>query len=102
MCNFILFAFLLCLVCPMLSLYLDCPFFIAPSVFSNVYFGRELSPAKAKDKMKELGLLCLTPLSTISVISWQSVLLVEETGVPGENNRPTAKNERKIMLSMLR
>jgi len=24
-------------------------------------------------------------LNTISVISWQSVLLVEETGVPGEN-----------------
>jgi len=23
----------------------------------------------------------------ISVISWQSVLLVEETGVPGENHR---------------
>jgi hypothetical protein len=26
----------------------------------------------------------------ISVISWWSVLLVEETGVPGENNRPAA------------
>ena len=24
--------------------------------------------------------------NNISVISWQSVLLVEETGVPGENN----------------
>jgi len=24
----------------------------------------------------------------ISVISWQSVLFVEETGVPGENHRP--------------
>jgi hypothetical protein len=24
-------------------------------------------------------------LNTVSVISWQSVLLVEETGVPGEN-----------------
>jgi hypothetical protein len=31
----------------------------------------------------------LTPLSTIfSVTSWRSVLLVEETGVPGENHRP--------------
>jgi hypothetical protein len=27
-------------------------------------------------------------LNNISVISWQSVLLVEETGVPAENNRP--------------
>ena len=34
----------------------------------------------------ELGLLCLMPLSTIySVISWWSVLMVEKTGVPGEN-----------------
>jgi hypothetical protein len=34
----------------------------------------------------ELG--CLTPL--ISVISWRSVLIVEQTGVPGENHRPAA------------
>jgi hypothetical protein len=31
-----------------------------------------------------LGLWCLMPLSTI----FQSVLLVEETGIPGENHRP--------------
>jgi len=28
----------------------------------------------------------------ISVISWQSVLLVEETGWPGENHRPVASH----------
>ena len=27
-------------------------------------------------------------LNNISVISWQSVVFVEETGVPGENHRP--------------
>jgi len=27
-----------------------------------------------------------------SVISWWSVLLVEETGVPGENHRPVASH----------
>jgi hypothetical protein len=27
-----------------------------------------------------------------SVISWQSILLVEETGVPGENHRPVASH----------
>ena len=27
-------------------------------------------------------------LSNISAISWLSVLLMEETGVPGENHRP--------------
>ena len=29
-------------------------------------------------------------INNISVISWRSVLLVEETGVPGENHRPVA------------
>jgi hypothetical protein len=36
--------------------------------------------------------LYLTPLSTfnnISDLSWQSVLMVEETRVPGETHRPT-------------
>ena len=31
-----------------------------------------------------------TTFNNISVISWWSVLLVEETGVPGENHRPVA------------
>jgi hypothetical protein len=30
--------------------------------------------------------------NNISVISWQSVLLVEETGVPGEKHRLAASN----------
>jgi hypothetical protein len=30
--------------------------------------------------------------NNISVISWQSVLLVEETGVPGENHRIAASH----------
>jgi len=29
-----------------------------------------------------------TTFNNISVMSWQSVLLVTETGVPGENHRP--------------
>ena len=33
-----------------------------------------------------LRIWCLTPLSIISVISWRSVLLMEEAGVPGENH----------------
>jgi len=28
--------------------------------------------------------------NNISVISWRSVLLLEETGVPGENHKPAA------------
>ena len=30
--------------------------------------------------------------NNISVISWRSVLLVEETGVPGENHRPVTSH----------
>ena len=30
--------------------------------------------------------------NNISVVSWRSVLLVEETGVPGENHRPLASH----------
>jgi hypothetical protein len=30
--------------------------------------------------------------NNISVISWWSVLLVEETGGPGENHRPVARH----------
>jgi hypothetical protein len=33
-------------------------------------------------------------LNNISVISWRSVLSVEETGVPGENHRPFASNRQ--------
>ena len=33
-------------------------------------------------KQRGLGLWCLTSRSTILAISWRSVLLVEETGVP--------------------
>jgi hypothetical protein len=30
--------------------------------------------------------------NNISVIAWRSALLVEETGVPGENHRPVASH----------
>jgi hypothetical protein len=43
-----------------------------------------------------LGVWCLTPLSTIfqlyRISPWQSVLLMEETGVPREKHRPVASN----------
>jgi hypothetical protein len=31
-----------------------------------------------------------------SVISWRSVLLVDETGVPGENHRPVASHRQTL------
>jgi hypothetical protein len=33
-----------------------------------------------------------TTFNNISVISWQSVLLVQEIGVPGENHQPAASH----------
>jgi hypothetical protein len=34
--------------------------------------------------------------SNILVVSWRSVLLVEETGVPGENHRPAQVTDKLI------
>jgi hypothetical protein len=40
-----------------------------------------------------LGLWCFNDMfNNISVISWRSVLLVEEIGLPGENHRPVASH----------
>ena len=35
-----------------------------------------------------------TTFYTISIISWRSVLLVEKTGVPGENHCPAASHQQ--------
>jgi len=37
----------------------------------------------------------------ISVISWRSVLLVEETGVPGENQRPVSSHWQTVSLNVV-
>jgi hypothetical protein len=37
LCLFVLLVFVLCLLCPVLPVSVDCPFLIAPSVFSNVH-----------------------------------------------------------------
>jgi hypothetical protein len=42
-----------------------------------------------------------TTFNNISVISWQSVLLVEETGVPRENHRPVASQIYHILLNRI-
>jgi hypothetical protein len=36
--------------------------------------------------------------NNISVISWRSVLLVDETGVPGENHRPVTDKLYHMVL----
>ena len=49
-----------------------------------------------------LALWCSMPLSTIFQLSWLSVLLVEETGVPRENHRPIASHWQTIHIMLHR
>jgi hypothetical protein len=44
------------------------------------------------DWLIDLFIVLNTTFSNISAISWGSVLVVEEAGVPGENQRPWASN----------
>jgi len=37
-----------------------------------------------------------TTFNNISAISWRSVILVGETGVPGENHRPVPSHWQKL------
>jgi hypothetical protein len=47
---------------------------------------------KAMPQILMVGLVYDATSNNISVILWQSVLLVEETGVPRENHPPVAKH----------
>ena len=40
--------------------------------------------------------------NNISVISWRSGLLVDETGVPGENQRPAASHRQFYHIMLYR
>ena len=39
--------------------------------------------------------------NNISVISWPSVLLVDETGVPGENHKPAAGHLQSVLYNVI-
>ena len=52
---------------------------------------------------RRLGLWWLMPLTTIySVISWRSVLLVEETGVPGETTDMSEVTDKLYHIMLYR
>ena len=48
-----------------------------------------------------IGLRCPTPFNNISVILWRSILLVEETGGPRENNRPVASHQQTLLHNVV-
>jgi hypothetical protein len=84
-----------------------CFIIFKPMSISNVGSIFFCSGSKMNSYFCIMGLLlwCLTPLSTIFL--WQSVLLVEETGVLRENHRPAAisgnkENERLHTVSPIR
>ena len=58
------------------------------------------SPFCLKNQLAGWFMVFNTTFNNISVILWQSVLLVEETGVPGENNQPIRTTDKlyHIML----
>ena len=43
-------------------------------------------------RVRVIAMVFNATFNNISVISWWSVLLVEETGVPGENHRPITRH----------
>jgi len=45
-----------------------------------------------KDGLVGWFMVFYATFNNISVLSWRSVLLVEETGVQGENHRPVASH----------
>ena len=53
----------------------------------NVYM-MKLDCVGIKDRVRVNVMVFNVTFNNISVISWRSVLLVEEAGVPGENHRP--------------
>ena len=57
----------------------------------NVYV-MKLDCVGIKDRVRVNVMVFNVTFNNISVISWRSVLLVEEAGVPGENYRPTARH----------
>jgi len=61
-------------------------------------YGKKIIINTIKDKINEdkfhlvMVMVFNVTFNNISVISWQSILLVEETGVPGENHKPAASH----------
>ena len=54
-----------------------------------------------KDKIWARVMVLSSTFNNISVISGRSILLVEETGVPGENQRPATRLTDKLYHIML-
>ena len=54
--------------------------------------GFVVSKKKIKCECRVRVMVFNATFNNISVISWRSILLVEETGIPGENHQPAASH----------
>ena len=59
------------------------------SIFFQIHYGMART---IKRRIRVRLMVFNATFNNISVISWRSVLLVEETGVTGENHRPAASH----------
>ena len=48
-----------------------------------------------------MAMVFYATFNNISVIAWQSVLLVEETGVPRENHRPVTSHGQTLLHNVV-
>ena len=106
------------------ALFLDDGTFVIPFggyFFWNIYiqkskmvtlipfrYGKKIIINTIKDKINEdkfnlvMVMVFNVTFNNISVISWQSLLLVGETGVPWENHRPAASHWQTISQSCIK
>jgi hypothetical protein len=87
----------MCLIRPV---YLYCRFGIQLTIITLVYMSQTMIRISIDTCIGLASIQCLyvrlvvfnATFNNMSVISWRSVLLVEEAGVPGENHRPVASH----------
>jgi hypothetical protein len=72
---------------------LNVPTYIITGIYCSIYRTRFCTSSYITEYVVWFGLMVLNAtFNNISGISWRSVLLMEETGGPGENHRPVASH----------
>jgi hypothetical protein len=72
-------------------------FVVASLRYKNILLVALLVPNFQRERVMVLN----ATFNNISVISWRSILLEEETGVPGENHRNVASHRQTLSHNMV-